>query len=189
MSYLGDLHKAHLARRQRLWPDAPRAKAARPVPVAIAQPLPPMIDEEDRATKLAALQRQVAAVGSNLAAMLDTRDVHVRQTPVTLIVKTICAYYGVREQDLMAQRRTRTVVLPRQIAMYLARELTVKSMPEIGRRFGNRDHTTVLHAIRKIEARRADDAGLNAEIAELIGLLSVREPPEAIPAFLPSRAA
>jgi chromosomal replication initiator protein len=78
----------------------------------------------------------------------------------------------VSKGDLLSQRRHRSVVWPRQIGMYLAKQLTHRSLPEIGRRFGNRDHTTVLHAIRKIEGVIAGDAGLRDEIDELKKLLS-----------------
>ena len=67
----------------------------------------------------------------------------------------------------MSSRRTANVVRPRQVAMYLAKTLTLRSLPEIGRRFGGRDHTTVLHAVRKIENLVHNDAALAEEI-ELI---------------------
>jgi chromosomal replication initiator protein len=68
---------------------------------------------------------------------------------------------------LLSSRRTANVVRPRQIAMYLAKTLTLRSLPEIGRRFGGRDHTTVLHAVRKIESLIGTDNGLAAEIEVL----------------------
>lgn len=68
--------------------------------------------------------------------------------------------YGVQMIDLTSQRRTANVVRPRQVAMYLCRVRTTQSLPEIGRRFGGRDHTTVLHACRKIEAKIAHDVEL-----------------------------
>ncbi|MCB8829719.1 chromosomal replication initiator protein DnaA, partial [Escherichia coli] len=67
------------------------------------------------------------------------------------IQRIVARHYNVSKQDLLSNRRTRTIVKPRQIAMYLAKMLTPRSLPEIGRRFGGRDHTTVLHAVRKIE--------------------------------------
>ena len=73
--------------------------------------------------------------------------------------------------DILSQRRHRSVVWPRQIGMYLAKQLTSRSLPEIGRRFGNRDHTTVLHAIRKIEGEINASARLKDEIEELKKLL------------------
>lgn len=67
------------------------------------------------------------------------------------IQRVVSQHYGVSKQDLVSARRTRVIVRPRQIAMYLSKVLTPRSLPEIGRRFGNRDHTTVLHAVRKVE--------------------------------------
>jgi chromosomal replication initiator protein len=67
----------------------------------------------------------------------------------------------------LSSRRTANVVRPRQVAMYLAKILTLRSLPEIGRRFGGRDHTTVLHAVRKIEALAANDSALADEIEAL----------------------
>jgi chromosomal replication initiator protein len=77
----------------------------------------------------------------------------------------------VSKGDLLSQRRHRSVVWPRQIGMYLAKNLTSRSLPEIGRRFGNRDHTTVLHAIRKVEQLMADDTTLKEEVELLKRLL------------------
>lgn len=83
-------------------------------------------------------------------------------------IQRICAkHYGVPRQDLLSSRRTRNVVLPRQTAMYLSKALTLRSLPEIGRRFGGRDHTTVLHAVRKIEELIKTDQQL-AQDVELI---------------------
>jgi hypothetical protein len=75
--------------------------------------------------------------------------------------------YNVRRSDLLCSRRTANIVRPRQVAMYLAKILTLRSLPEIGRHFGGRDHTTVLHAVRKIEARRSNDTALAEEIEGL----------------------
>lgn len=83
------------------------------------------------------------------------------------IQRAVSSHYNVSRVDILSARRTWNIVRPRQIAMYLARRLTLRSFPEIGRRFGGRDHTTVLHAVRKIEALRLADETLDAEIAEL----------------------
>ncbi len=76
-------------------------------------------------------------------------------------------HYNVSKQDLLSNRRTRTIVKPRQVAMYLAKMMTPRSLPEIGRRFGGRDHTTVLHAVRKIE----DLVGADTKLAQELELL------------------
>jgi Bacterial dnaA protein helix-turn-helix len=74
---------------------------------------------------------------------------------------------GVTMSDLKSDRRTAKVVHPRQVAMYLAKKVTLRSLPEIGRRFGGRDHTTVLHAVRKIEAKIENDPELAARIERI----------------------
>lgn len=88
-------------------------------------------------------------------------------TPLTVdtIQRKVCEHYGIKRVLLLSERRTAKVVRPRQVAMYLAKTLTVRSFPEIGRRFGNRDHTTVLHAVRKIEGLLKTDNELESKIA------------------------
>lgn len=83
------------------------------------------------------------------------------------IQRAVARHYQMSRIELLSQRRTIDVVRPRQIAMYLAKKLTLRSMPDIGRRFADRDHTTVLHAIRKIEALIASDPKLADEIGDL----------------------
>lgn len=87
-----------------------------------------------------------------------------RKVTVDEIQKTVADHYGLTKDDLLSERRTRAVARPRQAAMYLAKHLTVRSYPDIGRRFGGRDHTTVLHAVRRIEALKAEDPTLAADI-------------------------
>src|SRR5499433_2843393 len=87
------------------------------------------------------------------------------------IQRIVARQYNVSRADLLSSRRTANVVRPRQIAMYLAKALTLRSLPEIGRRFGGRDHTTVLHAVRKIEGLVDTDATLAEEIELLKRLL------------------
>ena len=87
------------------------------------------------------------------------------------IQRVVARQYNVSRADLLSSRRTANVVRPRQIAMYLAKTLTLRSLPEIGRRFGGRDHTTVLHAVRKIENLVGNDTTLAEEIELLKRLL------------------
>ena len=87
------------------------------------------------------------------------------------IQKLVATHYNVSRADILSSRRTATVVRPRQIAMYLAKVLTLRSLPEIGRRFGGRDHTTVLHAVRKIEGLTKADGTLSEEIELLKRML------------------
>jgi chromosomal replication initiator protein len=83
------------------------------------------------------------------------------------IQRVVARQYNVSRADLLSSRRTANVVRPRQVAMYLAKILTLRSLPEIGRRFGGRDHTTVLHAVRKIEALAGNDTAFAEEIEGL----------------------
>ncbi len=76
-------------------------------------------------------------------------------------------YYNVSRADILSHRRTNNVVKPRQIAMYLCKVLTMKSLPEIGRMFDGRDHTTILHAVKKIESLIAKDAVLASEVGSI----------------------
>ena len=77
------------------------------------------------------------------------------------IQKTVADFYKIKVADMFSKRRPANIAMPRQVAMYLAKELTQKSLPEIGEHFGGRDHTTVLHAVRKISDLRGKQAELN----------------------------
>jgi hypothetical protein len=92
------------------------------------------------------------------------------------VQRVVAHHYGMAVRDLLSRRRTREVVLPRQIAMYLAKMMTLHSLPEIGRRFGGKDHTTVLHAIRKLDAKVEKEAAFAAEIetlrAKIMGVIA-----------------
>ncbi len=88
------------------------------------------------------------------------------------IQRIVARHYNVSKTELLSNRRTRTIVKPRQIAMYLAKVMTPRSLPEIGRRFGGRDHTTVLHAVRKIEDLSVGDNSLAQELELLRRLIS-----------------
>jgi len=91
-----------------------------------------------------------------------------KQISIELIQQTIGEYYNMKTDDFKAKKRTRSVAFPRQIAMYLCRELTDASLPKIGTEFGGRDHTTVLHAHDKISRERTQDAKLDRIISDLV---------------------
>ena len=101
----------------------------------------------------------------------EVRDLIRPQEPKRVkiedIQRVVARQYNVSRSDLLSSRRTANVVRPRQVAMYLAKTLTLRSLPEIGRRFGGRDHTTVLHAVRKIEGLVGADVTLAEEIEGL----------------------
>ncbi|MNN64291.1 Chromosomal replication initiator protein DnaA [compost metagenome] len=94
-------------------------------------------------------------------ALKDLLSVSNGQITVENIQKTVADFYKIKVADMYSKRRPANIALPRQVAMYLAKELTQKSLPEIGDLFGGRDHTTVLHAVRKISDARAKQAELN----------------------------
>src|SRR5207302_576225 len=87
-----------------------------------------------------------------------------RRVYIEDIQKSVAEHFNVRIGDMHSPRRARAVARPRQVAMYLCKQLTTRSLPEIGRKFGGRDHTTVMHAVRKIEELRQSDAALSEDI-------------------------
>lgn len=87
-----------------------------------------------------------------------------RRVTVDEIQKTVAEYHGIKVSELLSRRRTHDIVRPRQQAMYLCKVLTSRSLPDIGRRFGNMDHTTVLHAYRRIDRMYADDPRVRADV-------------------------
>lgn len=97
-------------------------------------------------------------------ALKDIIGAHNRQITLELIQKTVADYYKIKVADMYSQKRTRAIARPRQVAMWVARELTPHSLPEIGDAFGGRDHTTVLHACRTINDLRNKDSHLNNDL-------------------------
>jgi len=118
------------------------------------------------------LTGQVVTVEMAERAVRDlVRPQDPKRVKIEDIQRVVARQYNVSRADLLSSRRTANVVRPRQIAMYLAKALTLRSLPEIGRRFGGRDHTTVLHAVRKIETLASNDSTLAEEIELLKRLL------------------
>jgi chromosomal replication initiator protein len=101
----------------------------------------------------------------------DLLRAYERRVTIEEIQKRVAEHYGIRLADMHSARRARAVARPRQVAMYLAKQLTPRSLPEIGRKFGGRDHTTVLYAIRKVEDLRTGDLSLSEDIETLRRLL------------------
>ncbi|MFN7000517.1 MAG: chromosomal replication initiator protein DnaA, partial [Elioraea tepidiphila] len=97
----------------------------------------------------------------------DILRAHDRRVTIEEIQRKVAEHYNIRLTDMSSARRSRQVARPRQVAMYLAKQLTSRSLPEIGRRFGNRDHTTVMHAVSRIAELMAADAAF-AEDVELL---------------------
>ena len=87
-----------------------------------------------------------------------------RRITIDDIQRKVADYYNIRLSDLLSARRSRTIARPRQVAMYLSKLLTTRSLPEIGRKFGGRDHTTVIHAVKRIESLQDSDSAINEEV-------------------------
>jgi chromosomal replication initiator protein len=105
-------------------------------------------------------------------ALKDLLSLQARLVTIDNIQKVVAEYFKLRTSDLLSQRRSRSVARPRQIAMALAKELTRHSLPEIGEAFGGRDHTTVLHACRRIEALRDSDQRIQDDYSNLLRTLT-----------------
>jgi chromosomal replication initiator protein len=92
----------------------------------------------------------------------------VRENTIEAIKHAVAYFFGMPVEELHHNNTTRAVTVPRQIAMYLVKQMTDASLPEIGRRFGGKHHSTVMHAIARIEERRHQDAGLDYTISRLV---------------------
>jgi chromosomal replication initiator protein len=97
----------------------------------------------------------------------DIIKAHDRRITIEEIQKKVAEHFSIRITDMSSARRARNVARPRQVAMYLAKQLTQRSLPDIGRRFGGRDHTTVMHAVSRVGELMSRDAGF-AEDVELL---------------------
>ena len=102
-----------------------------------------------------------------VAANADLLRANERRVTIDEIQKRVAEHFNIKLAEMTSSRRARIVARPRQVAMYLAKQLTSRSLPEIGRKFGGRDHTTVIHAVKKIEELSASDTAL-AEDVELL---------------------
>ncbi|MBK6469653.1 MAG: chromosomal replication initiator protein DnaA [Betaproteobacteria bacterium] len=103
-------------------------------------------------------------IGLARDALKDLLSIQNRQIGVENIQKTVADFYKIKVADMYSKKRPASIARPRQIAMYLAKDMTKKSLPEIGELFGGRDHTTVLHAVRKIGAERTTNPELNQQL-------------------------
>jgi len=136
--------------------DSVRADIAKEVttsPVAVA------ITEEDQETQVT-IHRQEP----------EPKTVVVHPS-IARVADTVAARFGKTRAEIVSHRRTADIMRPRQITMYLARTLTLRSLPEIGYYLGDRDHSTIIHGVRKIEKQRAEDPELDALLVELSAIL------------------
>ena len=168
MSLVAELHAQRKARLLRLGfgpklpatplPEPPVIEPPRELEPVEAAPEPPKSDERDWL----------------IVSTLD-RDFVAYPLLVHEVQRLVAKHFRIKRADLLSPRRTADRTLPRQIAMYLAKKTTLRSLPEIGRRFGGRDHTTVLHAIRKIERLRGSSPEFDAQVRELETQLNLTE--------------
>lgn len=100
--------------------------------------------------------------------LADVLQASQRRVTIDEIQRRVCAHFNIRQNDMVSARRARAVARPRQIAMYLAKRMTPRSLPEIGRKFGGRDHTTVIYAVRQIEKLRESDIDIDKDVRALI---------------------
>lgn len=101
-------------------------------------------------------------------ALAHSRYTGQARPTVDKIQRATAKQFGISMEEMLSKRRARAIARPRQVAMYLAKMLTTRSLPDIGRRFGGRDHTTVIHAVKRIDQLRAEDSGLNSNIETLL---------------------
>jgi chromosomal replication initiator protein len=129
---------------------------------------------EGALTRLMAYASLTGAIVSLATAQQVLRNIIASQekrVTIDLIQKRVSEHFNLREQDLKVRSNTRAIAFPRQVAMYIVKQLTTASLPEIGRQFGGKHHTTVLHSINKIEEMRRSDKDLNRTITRLMDAL------------------
>ncbi len=108
--------------------------------------------------------KQAVTLETTQDVLQDLLRSHDRRITIDEIQRKVAEHYNIRMSDMHSARRSRQVARPRQVAMYLAKQLTARSLPEIGRKFGGRDHTTVMHAVRKIDELMAEDAQIAQDV-------------------------
>jgi chromosomal replication initiator protein len=108
--------------------------------------------------------KSVISLESTQEVLQDLLRAHDRRITIDEIQRKVAEHYNLRMADMHSARRARNVARPRQVAMYLAKQLTARSLPEIGRKFGGRDHTTVMHAVRKVEELMDEDAQVAQDV-------------------------
>jgi chromosomal replication initiator protein len=125
----------------------------------------------NRVIAYAALVGKPVTLDFTRETLADLLRAHEKKLTIDEIQRKVAEHYRLKMTDLLSARRAREVARPRQVAMYLAKKLTPRSLPEIGRRFGGRDHTTVMHAVKRIEELRVTDREIDADVSHLTRLL------------------
>jgi chromosomal replication initiator protein len=117
------------------------------------------------------LTGQIVTIDMTRSVLQDLLRANDRKVTIDEIMRQVSDYYNLRLSEILSARRARDIARPRQVAMYLAKQMTSRSLPEIGRKFGGRDHTTVMHAVRKIDDLRRTDSALEDDLNRLSHLL------------------
>jgi chromosomal replication initiator protein len=125
----------------------------------------------NRVTAYASLTGRPVTMEMTQEVLTDLLRANDRRVSIEDIQRHVADYFNLRLSDMLSARRSRAVARPRQIAMYLAKQLTTRSLPEIGRKFGGRDHTTVMHAVKRINELRQIDSSLEDDIQHLARML------------------
>jgi chromosomal replication initiator protein len=125
----------------------------------------------NRVVAYAELTGQEVTINMTRNVLQDLLRANDRKVTIDEIMRQVSDYYNLRMAEILSARRARDIARPRQVAMYLSKQMTSRSLPEIGRKFGGRDHTTVMHAVRKIEDLRRSDSTLDDDINRLSHLL------------------
>ncbi|WP_394648563.1 chromosomal replication initiator protein DnaA [uncultured Sphingomonas sp.] len=167
-----ELRRAVLARRVAEMPDV---RVPADVVDLLAERITSSIRELEgaltRVTAYAMLTNQPIDLAFATQTLGDMLRGHQRRVTIDQIQKLVCDHFELKPLDLVSARRARAVARPRQIAMYLSKRLTTRSLPEIGRKFGGRDHSTVIHAVRRIEELRDSDREVDQAVHILLGQL------------------
>lgn len=130
---------------------------------------------KDLREKIAGLQSQFEVIFHRLFTgdLPETGEpTPIRSASITEITKEVCVYFHASKNEIVSPRRDKATCYIRHIALYLAKRLTTKSYPEIGRMFGGRDHTTIMHSFRKVTAQRLVDAELDTQLKHLEGVIA-----------------
>jgi len=164
-----ELRRAVLAQRLAELPDAiVPADVVDMIACRIASSIREVEGALNRVVAYASLTGEVIDLGFAQSVLGDTLRGAQRRVTIDEIQKLVSEHFDIKQIDLLSARRARAVARPRQIAMYLAKRMTTRSLPEIGRKFGGRDHSTVIHAVRRIEELRDTDRDVDGAVRTLI---------------------
>ena len=121
----------------------------------------------NRIVSFSRIYNRVPTLSETRIILKDLLNIYENKVTIDSIQTIVCKYFKISKNEMLSSRRSRYLVRPRQAAIYLAKLLTSKSLPEIGRAFSNRDHTTVIHSVKTIEKLKKEDSELNMKIDSL----------------------